>query len=122
HTRWPRDWSSDVCSSDLNYGLGIVRSGLWLLQNPMLGGYSATEAYLPSKKIAIAVFVTYAPEAFDSEGSYHNSSDGLFRSIGTYLAPDDAPPPVPIPKSIQAARSVADPSVQSAIVEVIEND
>src|SRR5690625_7409361 len=20
HTRWPRDWSSDVCSSDLTYG------------------------------------------------------------------------------------------------------
>src|SRR5207253_3848229 len=24
HTRWPRDWSSDVCSSDLGYG-GAVR-------------------------------------------------------------------------------------------------
>src|SRR5439155_1758368 len=22
HTRWPRDWSSDVCSSDLEVGLG----------------------------------------------------------------------------------------------------
>jgi len=75
-----------------NYGLGIVRSGSWLLQNPMLGGYSATEAYLPSKKIAIAVFVTYAPEAFDSQGNYKNSSDMLFRSIGAYLAPDDPPP------------------------------
>src|SRR5690625_7196230 len=21
HTRWPRDWSSDVCSSDLNIGI-----------------------------------------------------------------------------------------------------
>src|SRR5256714_106036 len=105
-----------------NYGLGIVRSGSWLLQNPMLGGYSATMAYLPSKKIAIAVFVTYAPEAFDSEGSYHNSSDGLFRSIGTYLAPDDPPPPVPSPDSTQVARSVVDPSVQSAIVAAVEKD
>jgi hypothetical protein len=61
----------------------------------MLGGYSATVAYLPSKKIAIALFATYAPEAFDSEGNYHNSSDTLFRSIGTYLAPEDAPPTVP---------------------------
>src|SRR5437660_3062496 len=27
HTRWPRDWSSDVCSSDLAYifGLGAAR-------------------------------------------------------------------------------------------------
>jgi len=44
-----------------------VRSGSWLLQNPLLDGYSATEAYLPSKKIAIAVAVTFAPEAFDSQ-------------------------------------------------------
>jgi CubicO group peptidase (beta-lactamase class C family) len=75
-----------------NYGLGVVRSGSWLLQNPMLGGYSATVAYLPTKKIAIAVFVTYAPEAFDSQGNYKNSSDTIFRLIGAYMAPDDAPP------------------------------
>src|SRR5437016_5952716 len=105
-----------------NYGLGIVLSGLWLLQNPMLGGYSATEAYLPSKKIAIAVFATYTPEAFDSQGSYKNASDTLFRSIGTYMAPDDPSPPVPISGSTQAARSVADPSVQSEIVAAVEND
>src|SRR5215510_15874238 len=24
HTRWPRDWSSDVCSSDLGCGRGAV--------------------------------------------------------------------------------------------------
>ncbi len=77
-----------------NYGLGIVRSGSWLMQNPLLGGYSATEAYLPSKKIAIAVATTFTPEAFDSQGNYANSSDTLFRSIGRYLAPDD-PPPLP---------------------------
>jgi hypothetical protein len=71
---------------------GVGRSGSWLPQNPLLNGYSATEAYLPSKKIAIAVAVTFAPEAFDSQGNYANSSDTLFRSIGGHLAPDDAPP------------------------------
>src|SRR5207253_6060618 len=75
-----------------NYGIGDVRSGSWLLQNPLLDGYSATEAYLPSKKIAIAVAVTFAPEAFDSQGNYSNSSDKVFRSIGAHLAPDEAPP------------------------------
>jgi len=75
-----------------NYGLGIVRSGSWILQNPLLGGYSATEAYLPSKKIAIAVATTFAPEAFDSQGNYKNSSDTVFRLIGAYVAPDDPPP------------------------------
>jgi hypothetical protein len=75
-----------------NYGLGIVRSGSWLLQNPLFSGYAATEAYLPSKKIAIAVAVTFAAGAFDDQGNYTNSSDAIFRSIGTYLAPSDAPP------------------------------
>ena len=95
-----------------NYGLGVVRSGSWLLQNPLLDGYSATEAYLPSKKIAIAVATTFAPEAFDSQGNYANSSDTLFRSIGAYLAPDEAPP-VPTPASAQPAPSVANPSVHA---------
>src|SRR5690625_7640761 len=27
HTRWPRDWSSDVCSSDLGEGQGVAGSG-----------------------------------------------------------------------------------------------
>src|SRR5438552_5024658 len=75
-----------------NYGLGVVRSGSWLLQNPLLDGYSATEAYLPSKKIDIAVATTFAPEAFDSQGNYKNSSDTVFRLIGAYVAPDDPPP------------------------------
>lgn len=75
-----------------NYGLGIVRSGSWLLQNPLLSGEGAVEAYLPSKKIAIAVAVTFDPQAFDSQGNYANSSDILWRQIGAYLAPKDAPP------------------------------
>ena len=64
----------------------------------LLGGYGAVEAYLPSKKIAVAVAVTFTPEAFDSEGNYPNASDGLFRSIGAYMTPDD-PPPFPTKKA-----------------------
>jgi CubicO group peptidase (beta-lactamase class C family) len=78
-----------------NYGLGVVRSGDWMLQNPLLSGYSAAEAYLPSKEIAISVANTFEPGAFDADGIYDNSSDRLFRLIGAYLAPDDAPPQLP---------------------------
>ncbi|HEX3461493.1 MAG TPA: serine hydrolase domain-containing protein [Acidimicrobiales bacterium] len=78
-----------------NYGLGIVRSGPWILQNPLLSGYSATEAYLPSQKISISVAVTYSPGAFDCDGNYANSSDTLFRLIGAYVAPTNAPPVSP---------------------------
>src|SRR5262249_19910714 len=74
------------------YGLGIVISGNWLLQNPLFSGYAAVEAYLPSQKIAIAVAVTYDQAAFDETGSYTNVADALFRKIGAQLAPNDAPP------------------------------
>ncbi|MGY0231485.1 serine hydrolase domain-containing protein [Longispora urticae] len=78
-----------------NYGLGVVRSGNWLLQNPLLGGYAATMAYLPAGKVAISVAVTFLPGAFDCEGHYANASDRLFREIGAVMAPNDSPPPAP---------------------------
>jgi hypothetical protein len=78
-----------------NYGLGVVRSGSWILQNPLVGGYSATEAYLPSQKVPISVAVTFLPAAFDCNGDYPNSSDTVFRAIGNYIAPSDRPPPAP---------------------------
>ncbi|GGF24419.1 serine hydrolase domain-containing protein [Subtercola lobariae] len=79
-------------SNAYNYGLGAVRSGQWILQNPQLSGYSATAAYLPSQQLAIAVAVTHAPGAFKADGSYPNSADTLFRQIGAQLAGADAPP------------------------------
>jgi len=74
------------------YGLGLWITGDWLFQNPLFYGYAAVNAYLPSEKIAIEVAVTYDEEAFDSDGQYSNGGDALFRQIGAYLAPDDAPP------------------------------
>ncbi|BBZ08186.1 hypothetical protein MDOR_23550 [Mycolicibacterium doricum] len=66
------------------YGLGIVISGNWLLQNPMLSGYGAVEAYLPGRGLAIAVAVTFAPEAFDAQGDYTNGAQTLFSRL-TFL-------------------------------------
>lgn len=82
-------------SDGYTYGLGIVISGKWLLQNPLFSGEAAVEAYLPSQKMAIAVAVTYAPEAFDDRGNYTNQADILFRRIGAAMTPDDAPPMPP---------------------------
>ncbi|MGH8997038.1 MAG: D-alanyl-D-alanine carboxypeptidase, partial [Acidimicrobiales bacterium] len=78
-----------------NLGLGVVRSGSWILQDPLVGGYSSVEAYLPSQKISIAVVVTFKPGAFDCQGVEANSADTLFRLIGAYAAPHNAPPPLP---------------------------
>jgi CubicO group peptidase (beta-lactamase class C family) len=76
-----------------SYGLGVVLKGSWILQNPSFGGYSAVEAYLPSKEIAVAVAATFGEKSFDEEGGIRNYSDELFATIGAYLAPDDPPPP-----------------------------
>jgi CubicO group peptidase (beta-lactamase class C family) len=78
-----------------NFGLGVVRSGSWILQDPLLPAYGATEAYLPSQRISIAVVVTFLPAAINAQGIYPNASDTLFRSIGRYVAPSDPPPSVP---------------------------
>jgi CubicO group peptidase (beta-lactamase class C family) len=82
----------DEMTDAYTYGLGIVISGNWLLQNPLFSGYAAIEGYLPSQKIAIAAAVTFAPEAFDDQGDYRNEADPLFRKIAAELAPEDAPP------------------------------
>jgi CubicO group peptidase (beta-lactamase class C family) len=82
----------DEMTAAYTYGLGIVISGNWLVQNPLFGGYGAIEAYLPSEKIAIAAAVTFTPEAFDDQGDYSNAADPLFRRIAAELAPEDAPP------------------------------
>jgi CubicO group peptidase (beta-lactamase class C family) len=73
------------------YGLGIVSSGNWLVQNPLFAGESGAIAYLPSQQVAIAVVVTYEPAAFTSPASPKNSADYLWRNIAAKLAPADAP-------------------------------
>jgi CubicO group peptidase (beta-lactamase class C family) len=84
----------DTChrqSERYSYGVGLVTTGDWVMQNPMFGGYSAVAAYLPSERIAIAVSVTYEEEAFANDGP-GNQADVLFRAIGKQLAPRNAPP------------------------------
>ena len=75
-----------------NYGLGVVRSGSWILQNPLLAGISGTAAYLPSQEIAIAVVITFLPAAYDAQGNNASSANSIYQSIGALMAPNDAPP------------------------------
>jgi hypothetical protein len=80
-----------------SYGLGVVISGDWILQNPLFGGYGAVAAYLPAKQTAVAVATTFGEGAFDDQGNYRYSShQDIFAAVGTYLAPDH---PVPTPRA-----------------------
>jgi D-alanyl-D-alanine carboxypeptidase len=69
------------------YGMGVFIDNSWVLQNPLFSGYNAAMAYLPSKKIAIAVTTTLGEKSSPST----NYSTLIFQSIGTYLAPDHPP-------------------------------
>jgi CubicO group peptidase (beta-lactamase class C family) len=74
------------------YGLGVFRNGPWILYNPSFGGYAAVEAYLPAKRISIAVVTTFREGSFDAEGHPTNWAVPLYSQIGAVLAPTDPPP------------------------------
>jgi CubicO group peptidase (beta-lactamase class C family) len=69
------------------YGLGVLIVNSWTLQNPLFSGYQAAMAYLPSKKIAIAITSTLG----EKSASLTNYSQLLLQQIGKYLAPSQPP-------------------------------
>ncbi len=75
-----------------NYGLGVVFGGPWIAQNPLFYGGSGVSAYLPERKLSIAVANTYGEGAFDGDGGYNNGSVNLFLALAAALAPDLATP------------------------------
>jgi D-alanyl-D-alanine carboxypeptidase len=71
----------------LYHALGIVVGNAWVMQTPSFAGYAATMAYLPSRKIGIAVTATMGPKTPGSP----RASDILFAKFGAYLAPQQPP-------------------------------
>jgi D-alanyl-D-alanine carboxypeptidase len=79
----PRSRLTPPGAPPVYYGMGVVLDNSWVLQNPLFAGYNATMAYLPSKRIAIAVATTLGPRASPSI----NYSTQLTATIARYLAP-----------------------------------
>lgn len=84
-------------SEGYSYGMGIVTTGDWVMQDPLFSGEAGAFAYLPSKKVAIAVALTFTEDAFAPDGSYKsevgsNAADPLWRQIAAVVAPTDPPP------------------------------
>jgi CubicO group peptidase (beta-lactamase class C family) len=79
-------------SEPYSYGVGLVTTGDWVMQNPMFAGQAAAMAYMAEEQVSIAVAVTFEPEAFDADGNTRNEADQLFRELGAIVAPDHAPP------------------------------
>lgn len=83
----PRTSSLPPWTASRYYGLGIVASNGWLLQNPSFFGYSGLMAYMPAQKITIAVTATLGPNA-SSDG---NASQKLFQRVAERLVPSSLP-------------------------------
>jgi CubicO group peptidase (beta-lactamase class C family) len=77
------------------FGLGVILSGPWILQNPLFGGYGSAAAYLPGRKVAIALVTTFGEGSFAEDGSplAGRASWQIFAAIAALLAPEDAPSP-----------------------------
>src|SRR5262249_23177032 len=73
-------------SQSIYYGLGVVILNTWEIQNPELQGYTAIQAYLPSRRISVALAVTKGPRAAADTAA--NYSQELFQTISEYLTPD----------------------------------
>ena len=80
-------------NADYAYGLGIVLSGAWVLQNPLLAGYGSIAAGLPGRNVAIAVATTFTEACFDDQGDNRSSraSWNIFADIASVVAPDVVP-------------------------------
>jgi CubicO group peptidase (beta-lactamase class C family) len=77
----------------LSYGLGVLLSGDWRIQNPYVNNYGGIMAYLPQERLAISVVSTLAPSA-SFDGS--NPSEVLLSRLADAIAPGH---PVPLPSS-----------------------
>lgn len=73
------------------YGLGAVRNGDWILQNPMFSGYAAVEAYNPKTKVSVAVVTTFREGSFDENGDVPNLAMNLYGAIGAIASPSSPP-------------------------------
>ena len=91
-------------NQNLYYGLGVIIVNTWAIQNPELNGYTAIQAWLPSKKMAVGLAVTKGRRAAAQTGE--NYSELMFAELTAYLSPDHpfkapgiTPPELTLPPS-----------------------
>ncbi|MFI5829082.1 serine hydrolase domain-containing protein [Streptomyces sp. NPDC051578] len=77
---------ADVCLKNTaaqHFGFGVLVVHDWILQNPSFSGYAAVQAYLPARKLSIAVTTTQGPKATEQ-----NPGQTIAARIAQVLAPD----------------------------------
>lgn len=68
----------------LSYGLGVLLSGDWRVQNPFINNYGGIEAYLPQERLSVAIVST---KAIDADFNAGNPSEILLQRLAVALAP-----------------------------------
>jgi D-alanyl-D-alanine carboxypeptidase len=68
------------------YASGLIVIGKWRIQNPYINDYAAVQAYLPGKRLTIAVVSTLG---IDGNRTGANISQVIFQRIAARLAPSD---------------------------------
>lgn len=71
-------------SEDFYYGLGVLVANGWAFQNPQINGFASISAYLPQRKIALALTATATPR---TARAGTNPSFELFTELTRYLTP-----------------------------------
>lgn len=69
---------------DRYFGLGIAVVDGWELQNPVLNGYTGIMAYLPTRRLSIAIVTTQKKR---SAASGDNYAADIFAALAAYLTP-----------------------------------
>jgi CubicO group peptidase (beta-lactamase class C family) len=77
----------------LSYGLGVLLSGDWRIQNPFVNNYGGVMAYLPQERLAISIVTTLGPGA---DFSGRNPSEAVLSRLADALAPGH---PVQLPST-----------------------
>ena len=69
------------------YGLGVERNGPWVVQRSLFSGYGVVASYLPSRRVSIALAVTFRAGGHDVQGNLRRYWSTLPRRIGRIVAP-----------------------------------
>lgn len=66
------------------FALGIIVADGWYVQSPMPNGYTGAMAYLPGRKLSVAIVTTTRQRSASNERAYATL---LFTKLSAYLAP-----------------------------------
>jgi len=94
-----------IIASQLERSFNCRRSFRTRSLRHLLAGCAAIESYLPSKRISLAIAMTFKPSAYDAQGDPRSYWGQPWGKIGKVLTPHDPPVMVTALQSYSGGRS-----------------